>query len=375
MKMRQVRNLIYLIYLTIILLSVILALINLPQVGQTQKGGSINDKFDTVLGQRQFFSTNMEQIPADGKPFNWMEHLRKNVSLYSSFSQLKKTAQFRNLTNVMNHKLFLESLPDESFRNKSSIRKFPRDLSDASTSTSLNSMVQNFYKSISSESLYPRNSPWIDWLKTLLRVNKIIYAENKPGGSQLKLSVKFEGNVFGLLKPMRLTRDQETFPDHFYFVDLERHNAEIAAYYLDQLIDFRRAPPVVGRWVNLTELGKISDHRLTRTFFKSPAENHCFHGTCDYYCRTETPVCGHPHMIEVSIAIYLPDSRLFPRSMIIHPYRRSYTKSNQEQWTQDEKYCQKHVLTENLYSGEGRRIFDITDLAIYDFLIGEFRRT
>ena len=74
MKMRQVRNLIYLIYLTIILLSVILALINLPQVSQTQKGVPLGDRFDS--GQRQFFSPNLEEIPADGKPFNWMEHLR-----------------------------------------------------------------------------------------------------------------------------------------------------------------------------------------------------------------------------------------------------------------------------------------------------------
>ena len=65
----------------------------------------------------------------------------------------------------------------------------------------------------------------------------------------LKLALR---TTTAMMKPARTERDYETPPDAFYFVDYERHNAEIAAFHLDKILDFRRVPPNVGRFVNLT---------------------------------------------------------------------------------------------------------------------------
>ncbi|KAK1793884.1 hypothetical protein P4O66_010800, partial [Electrophorus voltai] len=172
----------------------------------------------------------------------------------------------------------------------------------------------------------------------------------------------------------RQTREQETPPDFFYFSDFERHNAEIAAYHLDRILDFRRVPPVAGRLVNMTkEIRDVTrDKKLWKTFFISPANNICFYGECSYYCSTEHALCGKPDQIEGSLAAFLPDLALVKRKTWRNPWRRSYHKRKKAEWEVDPDYCEEVKQTPPYDSGT--RLLDIMDMTIFDFLMGNMDR-
>ncbi|EMP27015.1 Dentin matrix protein 4 [Chelonia mydas] len=186
-----------------------------------------------------------------------------------------------------------------------------------------------FHIGINRYELYSRQDPITPTLLEELATQKIIGSVQKPGGTQLKLIMTFPNYGEALFKPMKQTRDQETPADFFYFSDFERHNAEIAAFHLDRILDFRRIPPVSGRLVNITkEIRDITtDKKLARTFFISPASNVCFFGECSYYCSTEHALCGKPDQLEGSMAALLPDKELAKRHSWRSPWRRSYHKS------------------------------------------------
>merc|ERR1719342_1281353 len=156
------------------------------------------------------------------------------------------------------------------------------------------------------------------------------------------LIITFEDGGQALFKPMRFPRSQETLPNHFYFTDYERHNAEVAAFHLDRILGFRRAIPVTGRSLNITkDIYALAEGDLLKTFFISPAGNLCFHGQCSYYCDTSHAICGSPDTQEVSLAAFLPETETAPN------------------------YCE--VVKEAKPYEKGRRLLDIMDLAVFAF--------
>lgn len=93
---------------------------------------------------------------------------------------------------------------------------------------------EKFQINIARRELYPPDDPIIEGLLKDLAAFKIVHVVQKEGGTQLKLVIDFEDYGQALFKPMRFQRDQETNPNHFYFTDFERHNAEIAAFHVDR---------------------------------------------------------------------------------------------------------------------------------------------
>ncbi|XP_062874949.1 extracellular serine/threonine protein kinase FAM20C [Trichomycterus rosablanca] len=231
-----------------------------------------------------------------------------------------------------------------------------------------------FHIGINRYELYSRHNPIVEALLKDLQSQKITSVAMKSGGTQLKLIMTFQNYGQALFKPMKQTRDQETPPDFFYFSDFERHNAEIAAFHLDRILDFRRVPPVAGRLVNMTrEIRDVTrDKKLWRTFFISPANNICFYGECSYYCSTEHALCGKPDQIEGSLAAFLPDLTLAKRKTWRNPWRRSYHKRKKAEWEVDPDYCDEVKQTPPY--DRGTRLLDIMDMTIFDFLMGNMDR-
>ncbi|XP_054615618.1 extracellular serine/threonine protein kinase FAM20C-like [Dunckerocampus dactyliophorus] len=231
-----------------------------------------------------------------------------------------------------------------------------------------------FHLGITRWELYNRKDSTVAKLTHYLATQHILGAVQKSGGTQLKLLISFPNYGQALLKPMKQSRDAETDVNLFYFSDFERHNAEISAFHLDRLLGFNRIPPVVGRLINITrEIREITtDRKLSRTFFTSPAGNVCFYGQCEYYCSTEHPLCGQPHLLEVSLAAMLPDLSLAPRRSWRSPWRRSYSRTKLAQWEKDPAYCD--TVKQTPPYNHGTRLVDVIDMAILDFLMSNMDR-
>lgn len=196
----------------------------------------------------------------------------------------------------------------------------------------------------------------------------------KPSGHHLKLALKMRNLAKAMFKPMRQQRDEETPEDVFYFVDFQRHNAEIAAFHLDRILDFRRVPPVVGRLVNITsEVLKVTQNEdLRAVFFTSPANNTCFFAKCLYVCKTEYAACGSPDLLEGSLSAYLPGLSIAPRISIPSPWIRSYTFTGREEWEVNPFYCD--TIKQQYPYNSGNRLLNIIDMSVFDFLIGNMDR-
>ncbi|XP_045181937.2 extracellular serine/threonine protein kinase FAM20C-like isoform X2 [Mercenaria mercenaria] len=230
-----------------------------------------------------------------------------------------------------------------------------------------------FHHNIRAGALYNPEDPHIDGLLKDMATEKIQYVAVIKEGTELKLLFTYRKGAKAVFKPMRWAREVETQPDHFYFNDYERHNAEIAAFHLDRVLGFYRVPPVTGRFLSVTkDLLPLADKKFKKTFYVSPAGNNCFYGYCDYYCDSNHPFCGKGDVIEGSIMAWLPDGRDASRDRWFSPFRRSYSKFNKAEWETDEGYCRKLMRKQPyLYK---RFIGDFIDSHVFDFITGNMDR-
>ncbi|GFQ94493.1 hypothetical protein TNCT_150541 [Trichonephila clavata] len=278
--------------------------------------------------------------------------------------------EFRDLVKILQEKEVISKIREII---KGRTRITIQEIHSIETETNLTVMDQ-FHLGISDLDLYAENDVTVDNLMDQMVKMPIVHVEEKEGGTQLKLLITFQDGSQAMFKPMRFDRDKETEPNHFYFVDYERHNSEIATFHLDRILGFRRCPPVVGRKLNITtEIYAVADDELLKTFFISPAENLCFHGHCSYYCDTSHAICGKPDTIEGSVAAFLPPDSLSGRKSWKNPWKRSYHKRRKAEWEVNDDFCEIARRKFPMYDFT-KRLADLIDTTILDFLIGNMDR-
>lgn len=200
---------------------------------------------------------------------------------------------------------------------------------------------------------------------------KIVKADVLPKGTQIKLLLMLENGEKVVFKQKRYERDH--IIEGKAYDGYDRHNAEIAAFHLDRLLDFRRAPLVVGRRVNVKkEILPVATQQLKDTF-REKNGTLCYFGKC-LYCKEAEMACTDPdYTMEGSLTLWLPSPQWTTFTKLRHPYQRTYKEGKQAQWERDEAYCNNQVKHKIPYD-RGSRLLDVTDASAFDYLIGNADR-
>lgn len=204
---------------------------------------------------------------------------------------------------------------------------------------------------------------------------EIVAADVLPKGTQLKLILELKGGQKVVFKPQRYERDYIVQGESWDGFD--RHNAEVAAFHLDHLLNFRRAPFVVGRKLHMrNEILPVAGEQLRATFRKIRNETDdlgkpklCFFGKC-YYCKEQDLACPQGKdsgLLEGSLNLWMGKAG-YGFGKLRHPYQRTYKKNKKATWEVNEDYCNHHVKVKEPYN-KGPRLLDVTDGSVFDYLI------
>jgi len=217
-----------------------------------------------------------------------------------------------------------------------------------------------------------KNMTIISSILSVLCSSQIQHAEMSRSGTQIKLLLSLEGGQQALFKPQWYSRDE--IIEGPVYAGRDRHNAEVAAFYLGLILDMNRVPYVVGRRVDLRrEILPVADQGLWETFVQNSTHT-CFYGNCAS-CSPRFSVCGGKHgqdnsgrdgdILEGALILMLPP--YYHLKKFRHPWQRTYNNFS-ARWEVQVNYCDS-VRHSKMYSPAGSRLPDLVDAAIFDFLM------
>uniref|UniRef100_A0A2C9L4T4 FAM20 C-terminal domain-containing protein n=1 Tax=Biomphalaria glabrata TaxID=6526 RepID=A0A2C9L4T4_BIOGL len=216
--------------------------------------------------------------------------------------------------------------------------------------------------------IYPENAKELGAILKAMSQGTITSADFGQRGTQLKLTLLIDNAQKVVFKPAWYPRDYVVTGTPYSGRD--RHNGEIAAFYLGSLLGLRRIPLVIGRRIHFEkEILPVSTSRLITTFFEKDGES-CFYGRCRYCMGPEDGVCTTNGVIEGTLVLWMPSQ--FKLTLHKHPWSRTYREGVQAKWETDDHYCDK--VKSSPYYSTGHRLLDIIDTCIFDYLIGNADR-
>ncbi|XP_071946772.1 extracellular serine/threonine protein kinase FAM20C-like [Antedon mediterranea] len=234
---------------------------------------------------------------------------------------------------------------------------------------------QQFQSGITKDFMYPKDAPYMQDLLDYLAHTEIKETRLFKSGSQFKLLFLFADGNTGLVKPQRM-KINEIYPytnEHPFWLDPERHSAEIASFHLDRILNFRRSVPIAGRRINMTEdiIQKCDDKEFLDTFIKKDG-NLCFIGVCvPWFCNEDRAMCGVEEIMEVSVSQFLPQAPKSRYPVFDRPYPWSQGIKESKVW-KGANVCDD--VFKGLQNGKDRAFLDLIDLGIFDFLIVNYDR-
>ncbi|KAJ8925971.1 hypothetical protein NQ315_009826 [Exocentrus adspersus] len=212
---------------------------------------------------------------------------------------------------------------------------------------------------VSKTQLVNLSSPDLGKLFFALKHARITKADVDTRGTQLKLLFTLEGNQHVVFKPQWY--EKERVIEGPVYAGKDRYGSEIVSFYLSVLFKRPLTPMSVQRTVSLTkEIIPVAEKRLLDTVFERNNKT-CFYGKC-FYCKISDPVCTNEHSLLNGAVIFNFKALL---NNYRSPWQRTYKKGKKALWQEFEgNYCK--TVKEKLSK---KRIYDLVDTAIFDFLI------
>ncbi|KAG5884756.1 hypothetical protein JTB14_029237 [Gonioctena quinquepunctata] len=283
------------------------------------------------------------------------------IALPSTESEVKKT-------ETIEQKIYLElkNLPD-LYKTKSSI-------SDDSTNIFLENAERKGSNSDEKllKQLWREANSWVTKTQLLnissknlgnilssLKHAKIIEADVDTRGTQLKLLLTLQGNQQVVFKPKWY--DKRKIVEGPVYAGKDRYTSEIIGFYLSIILKRLLCPISIERRISLKkDVIPVAKQTLLATSISANNKT-CVYGKC-FFCRKNDPVCDDDNSYLTGAVIFNINATLVNHRS---PWQRTYKKGKNAVWQEfPETFC-KSVRSRM----PKKRLYDLIDLAIFDFLI------